>query len=31
VELPTGSAIVRRGDGWELVGQPTVHGELPTG
>ena len=30
VELPTGSAIVRRADGWELVGQPTVHGELPT-
>ena len=30
VELPTGSAIVRRADGWELVGQPTVHGELPS-
>jgi cyanophycinase len=29
VELPTGSAIVRGADGWELVGRPTVHGELP--
>ena len=29
VELPTGSAIVRDGRGWELVGSPVVHGELP--
>ena len=29
VELPTGSALVRRASGWELVGNPTVHGELP--
>jgi cyanophycinase len=29
VELPTGSALVRRGSAWELVGEPTVHGELP--
>jgi len=31
VELPTGAAVVRRDDKWELVGAPTVHGELPTG
>jgi cyanophycinase len=29
VELPTGSAIVRDGAGWELVGAPVVHGALP--
>lgn len=29
VELPTGSAVVRRGEEWELVGEPAVHGELP--
>ena len=29
VELPTGSALLRRDDGWELVGAPVVHGELP--
>ena len=29
VELPTGSALVHGPDGWELVGAPTVHGELP--
>jgi cyanophycinase len=29
VELPTGSAIVRDATGWELVGAPVVHGELP--
>ena len=29
VELPTGSAVVRRGGAWELVGEPVVHGELP--
>ncbi|HEU4841396.1 MAG TPA: hypothetical protein VFT09_08140 [Ilumatobacteraceae bacterium] len=29
VELPTGSAIVRDSTGWELVGAPVVHGELP--
>jgi cyanophycinase len=30
VELPTGTAIVGRAEGWELVGSPppTVHGEL---
>ena len=31
VDLPTGSAIVRRGDTWEVVGDATVHGELPGG
>ena len=30
VDLPTGSAIVRRGDTWQLVGDATVHGELPS-
>ena len=30
VELPTGSAILCGPDGWELVGDPTVHGELPS-
>ena len=29
VDLPTGSAIVRRGDDWDVVGDATVHGELP--
>ena len=29
VELPTGSALLRGPQGWELVGDPTVHGELP--
>jgi cyanophycinase len=29
VELPTGSALLRRSTGWELVGEPVVHGELP--
>jgi cyanophycinase len=29
VELPTGSALLRRGAAWELVGDPVVHGELP--
>ena len=29
VELPTGSALLHGPDGWELVGTPTVHGELP--
>ena len=31
VDLPTGSAIVRRGDAWEVIGNATVHGELPVG
>ena len=29
VDLPTGSAIVRRGGAWEVVGDATVHGDLP--
>lgn len=29
VELPTGSALVRTRDGWELVGDAVLHGELP--
>ena len=29
VELPTGSALLHGPDGWELVGTPTVHGDLP--
>lgn len=29
VELPSGSAIIRRGDQWELVGDAVVHGTLP--
>jgi hypothetical protein len=29
VDLPTGSAIVRRGDMWELFGDVNVHGSLP--
>jgi hypothetical protein len=30
VDLPTGSAIVRRDTTWEVVGDATVHGELPS-
>jgi len=29
VELPSGSAVVRHNGQWELVGTPTVHGDLP--
>lgn len=29
VELPTGSALLHGPVGWELVGTPTVHGDLP--
>jgi cyanophycinase-like exopeptidase len=29
VDLPTGSAIVRRSSGWELVGDAVTHGQLP--
>lgn len=29
VELPTGSALVRTSSGWELIGEPVLHGELP--
>lgn len=29
VELPTGSALVRTRDGWEIVGDAVVHGDLP--
>jgi hypothetical protein len=29
IELPTGSAVIRTDAGWELVGQPAVHGDLP--
>ena len=29
VELPTGSALLRGVTGWELVGEPVVHGDLP--
>jgi hypothetical protein len=29
VDLPSGSAIVRRDTTWELVGDATVHGTLP--
>jgi cyanophycinase len=29
VDLPTGSALIRSGDEWELVGDAVVHGELP--
>jgi cyanophycinase len=28
VELPTGSAVLRTSTGWELVGEPIVHGDL---
>lgn len=30
IDLPTGSAAVRRGHDWELIGEATVRGELPT-
>jgi cyanophycinase len=29
VELPSGSALVRTAQGWEQVGEMTVHGDLP--
>lgn len=29
VELPSGSALLRRGREWEVVGDATVHGDLP--
>ncbi len=29
VELPTGSALIRTDTGWERVGSPVEHGELP--
>lgn len=29
VELPTGSALIRSAEGWEIVGDAVVHGELP--
>jgi cyanophycinase len=29
VELPSGAALVRTGQGWEQIGELTVHGELP--
>jgi cyanophycinase len=29
VDLPTGSAVVRHGDTWEVIGNATVHGALP--
>lgn len=29
VDLPTGSALIRSADGWELVGDAVVHGTLP--
>jgi cyanophycinase len=29
VELPTGSAVLHGAAGWELVGDPVVHGALP--
>jgi cyanophycinase len=29
VELPSGSALLRADDGWERVGNVTVHGDLP--
>ena len=29
VELPSGSALVRTAEGWERVGEMTVHGDLP--
>lgn len=31
VELPTGTALVRRGGSWTVHGAATVHGELPAG
>jgi cyanophycinase len=29
VDLPTGSAVVRRAGGWEVVGDAVLHGDLP--
>jgi hypothetical protein len=29
VELPSGSALLRSDEGWERVGNVTVHGDLP--
>ncbi|MEP7111689.1 MAG: hypothetical protein ABI862_00345 [Ilumatobacteraceae bacterium] len=29
-ELPSGAALVRTADGWEMVGEVTLHGELPS-
>lgn len=29
VELPTGAALLRTADGWEVVGDAVVHGDLP--
>jgi hypothetical protein len=29
VELPSGSALVHTAEGWERVGEMTVHGDLP--
>ena len=29
VDLPTGSALLRTDDGWEIVGEAVTHGELP--
>jgi cyanophycinase len=29
-ELPSGAALVHTDDGWELVGDVTLHGDLPT-
>jgi cyanophycinase-like exopeptidase len=29
-DLPVGSALIRTEEGWEQVGQVTVHGDLPT-
>lgn len=31
VELSTGDAVIRSTSGWELVGDPTIHGDLPIG
>jgi cyanophycinase len=30
VDLPTGSALIHTDAGWQLVGEPVVHGDLPT-
>jgi cyanophycinase len=30
VELPSGAALVRTADGWEQVGDVTIHGDLPS-
>jgi hypothetical protein len=29
VDLPTGSALIRSGGAWEVVGDAVVHGDLP--